>query len=378
MSGIIRRKGTVLAALSLTAVIAACAGQAARGDGALVKQARDLFGALPEVMASPDNPVTPDKVALGRMLFFESRISADGTVSCWRCHPLSLYAADGLAKSVGIRCKTTDRNAPTVINAADQIAQHWIGNRKTVEDQAAQSLMGGFGMPTSEAALARLKAIPGYEPFFRKAFPDDPEPMTAENFGRAIGAFERTLLSPAPFDTFLDGKDPGLDDEEQAGLKLFIETGCSNCHRGPYFGGRSYQKFGVHEPYWKRTLSPQPDEGRFLVTKNEADKCVFKVPVLRNVQMTSPYFHDGSVGRLPDAVWIMGKLQLGQELAEERIKGIVTFLRALTGRLSAAALEQPLLPGSESGNPSLRDPADPPAGPGTGDLAQFTPKLKSP
>src|SRR5512138_3826753 len=144
MSGIIRRKGTVLASLALAAVIGACAGQAARGDGALLKQARDLFGTLPEVMASPDNPVTPDKVALGRMLFFESRISADGTVSCWRCHPLSLYAADGLAKSVGIRCKTADRNAPTVINAADQIGQHWVGNRKTVEDQAAQSLMGGF------------------------------------------------------------------------------------------------------------------------------------------------------------------------------------------------------------------------------------------
>jgi cytochrome c peroxidase len=337
----------------LTAAAAACAGQAARPDPALVKQARELFGALPGVMASPDNPVTPAKVALGKLLYYESRISADGTVSCWRCHPLSFYAADGLPKSIGVRCRTADRNAPTLFNAADQIAQHWVGNRASVEEQAALSLSGGFGQPSPEAGLIRLKAIPGYEPLFRTAFPDDPEPVTAANFGRAIGAFERTLLSPAPFDGFLAGNDAGFDDAERAGLKIFIETGCASCHNGPYFGGRSFRKFGVVEPYGKRTLSPAIDEGRFTVTKDPADKSVFKVPILRNVQMTSPYFHDGSVGRLNDAVWIMGKVQLGQDLAEARIEGIVAFLKTLTGRLPASALEVPLLPGSEAAAPGL-------------------------
>lgn len=355
----------IIIGAAVAAIAAACAGQAARPDEALAEQARETFGALPEVMASVDNPLTPEKVALGRMLYYENRISADGTVSCWRCHPLNLYAADGLPKSIGVRCKPSDRNAPTLFNAADQIAQHWIGNRKTVEDQAARSLSGGFGLPDEAAAVARLKAIPGYEPLFRKAFPADPEPVTAANFGRAIGAFERTLVSRAPFDAFLDGQGPGLDDVRQAGLKEFMAAGCSGCHNGPYIGGRSYHKFGLVEPYWKRTLSPAVDEGRFTVTKDEADKFVFKVPVLRNVEMTPPYFHDGSVGRLPDAVWIMGKVQLGLDLATSRVESIVAFLESLTGTLPKSAAEVPLLPGSEAGNtagPEAKDAAaDPPA-----------------
>jgi cytochrome c peroxidase len=353
---VINRKKIVGFLFGLMVFAAACSGQAAGPEVDLVRQAKDLFGTLPAVMASPDNPVTPEKVALGKMLFNESRISVDGTVSCWRCHPLSLYAADGLPKSVGVRCRPSDRNAPTVLNAADQIAEHWVGNRKSVEDQAAQSLAGGFGMPSGEAAMARLKAIPGYEPLFRKAFPNEPDPVTAANFGRAVGAFERTLLTPAPFDAFLAGSAAALDDVQKAGLKDFIETGCVNCHGGTYVGGQSYQKFGVVEPYSKRTFSPTIDQGRYGVTKNEADMSVFKVPVLRNVEMTSPYFHDGSVGRLPDAVWIMGKVQLGSDLTESRVKGIVAFLLALTGRLPAEALESPVLPGSEAGDPA-RGPA---------------------
>lgn len=357
----------VWAALGAVAVAAAWAGQAARPDPGLVEQARDLFGALPRVMASADNPVTPAKVMLGKTLFWESRISVDGTVSCSRCHPLGLYAADGLPKSVGNRCRTNPRNAPTVLNAAAQIAAHWIGNRRNVEDQAKQALVGppSFGMPSYEVAEARLRAIPGYEPLFRKAFPGDPDPVTAANFALAVGAFERTLVTPAPFDAFLDRGRPGLDDVQKAGLKDFIGTGCANCHSGAYFGGQSYRKFGVVEPYWKRTLSPEIDEGRYAVTKAEADKYVFKVPVLRNVVMTPPYFHDGSVGRLADAVRIMGKVQLGMDLADARIRSIVAFLGALTGTMPKSAAEVPLLPGSEAGDasrPASQDPAvHPPA-----------------
>ncbi|MGB8959732.1 MAG: cytochrome c peroxidase [Candidatus Aminicenantales bacterium] len=349
MRGITRGKSIIALTASL-AWAAACSGPGPRPDAGLVRQARDLFGALPEVMASADNPVTPAKVALGKTLFWESRISVDGTVSCSRCHPLGLYAADGLPKSVGNRCRTNPRNAPTILNASAQIAAHWIGNRQNVEDQARQALVGppSFGMPSYEAAEARLRAIPGYEPLFRKAFPGQPAPVTAGNFALAVGAFERTLVTPAPFDAFLDGSRPGLDDVQKAGLKDFIETGCANCHSGAYFGGQSYRKFGVVEPYWKRTISPEIDEGRYAVTENEADRYVFKVPVLRNVEMTSSYFHDGSVGRLADAVWIMGKVQLGIDLAEARVKGLTAFLRALTGKIPAAALEVPVLPASEA------------------------------
>jgi cytochrome c peroxidase len=346
------------------AFAAACSGQAARSDAGLVRQAGDLFGALPGVMASLDNPVTPAKVALGKALFYETRISVDGTVSCSRCHPLSLFAVDGLQKSVGNSCRTNPRNAPTVLNAAAQIAAHWIGNRQNVEDQAKQALVGGpsFGMPSFEAAEARLRAIPGYEPLFRKAFPGETEPMTVSNFALAVGAFERTLLTPAPFDSFLAGNTADLDDVQKAGLKDFIETGCGNCHGGAYIGGQSYQKFGVVEPYWKRTVGPGIDEGRFAVTQSEADRYVFKVPVLRNVEMTSPYFHDGSVGRLSDAVWIMGKVQLGMDLGEVRVQGLVAFLHALTGKIPASALEVPILPGSEAAAADLQRDPDPSAG----------------
>ena len=365
----INRGKTVGTLIGMIAFAAACSGQAARQDAGLIRQARDLFGELPGVMASADNPVTPEKVALGKSLFYENRISADGTVSCARCHPLSLYGADGLPKSVGNRCRTSARNAPTVLNAAAQISAHWIGNRTSVEDQARQSLIGGpsFGMASYQAAEARLRAIPGYATLFKKAFPGDPEPVTAGNFALAVGAFERTLVTPAPFDDFIRGDDAALTGSQKRGLKDFNEAGCGNCHSGPYLGGSGYEKFGVVEPYWKHTVSAEIDEGRYGVTKNEADKYVFKVPVLRNVQMTSPYFHDGSVGRLSDAVRIMGKVQLGMDLTEGRIEGLTQFLQSLTGRIPAGALEVPILPPDEAAATAAPGPnPDPGPDPGTG------------
>jgi len=341
------------------ALAVACSSQTAgRTDAGLIGQAQDLFGALPKVMASPDNPVTPEKIVLGKALFYESRISVDGTVSCARCHPLSLYAVDGLTKSVGNRCRVSARNAPTVLNAAAQISAHWVGNRTGVEDQARQSLIGGpsFGMPSHQATEARLRAIPGYVALFQKAFPGEPEPVTAGNFALAVGAFERTLVTPAPFDAFIGGDDAALTAGQKRGLKDFIEAGCANCHSGTYLGGAGYEKFGVAEPYWKLTASAEVDEGRYGVTKDEADKYVFKVPILRNVQMTAPYFHDGSVGRLADAVRIMGKVQLGTELEEARIEEIVQFLQALTGRLSADVLTLPILPAGGSSDGRVDPP----------------------
>ncbi len=334
-------------------IVTAASGCLSLADGAekdISSQAKQVFAPpLPQVMVSETNPVTPEKVKLGKILYYETRVSVDGTVSCARCHPFGLYAADGLKKSIGNNSKVNPRNAPTILNAAGQIAAHWIGNRKDVEDQATQALVGppSFGMPSYQAAEKVLKSIKGYPPLFQKAFPGDNEPVTAQNFGKAVGAFERTLVTPSPFDAFLTGNTQALTKNQLQGLKIFMDTGCTACHSGTFAGGGMYQKFGIVEPYWKHTKSEKVDDGRFEVTKKEADKYVFKVPVLRNVERTAPYFHDGSVSRLEDAVWIMGKIQLGKDLTNEQKESIVAFLGSLTGTIPEDALQIPLLPPSE-------------------------------
>ena len=351
MVGTKRWNRHIIMAIILTAIFS-CAGISlgASGDEELLKQAKQSFGPLPQVMTSEKDPVTPEKVSLGKILFYETRISVDGTVSCARCHPIGLYAADGLKKSIGNNCKVNPRNAPTLFNAAGQISAHWIGNRVDVEDQARQSVTGppSFGMPSNEAVEAKLKGIPGYTELFKKAFPGENSPVTVDNLARAVGAFERTLVTPSPFDSFLKGDLAALNEQEKRGLKTYMEAGCIMCHFGPYAGGQMYEKFGIFEPYWKYTKSEPIDEGRYAVTKNEADKYAFKVPVLKNVAKTSPYFHDGSVGNLEEVVWIMGKVQLNRALTKEQVEEIVTFLKSLTGMIPKEALEIPLLPSTSS------------------------------
>jgi cytochrome c peroxidase len=345
------RKGTYLRVLFLLSAVFGIVlyGSwlfATSGDENLINKAKAVFGPLPSSMASPDNPITPEKVKLGNALFWETRISVDGTVSCVRCHPIGLYAADGLKKPIGNHCKENPRNAPTIFNAASQISEHWIGNRTSVEDQAKQALIGppSFGMPSYGAAEKVLNGLEGYVVMFKAAFPGDKAPVTVDNLAKAIGAFERTLVTPAPFDEFIRGNAAVLSSQQKRGLQSFMEVGCSACHMSPYVGGQMYQKFGVYAPYWTYTKSQPVDEGRFAVTKNPADKYVFKVPVLRNVAKTSPYFHDGSVDRLEDAVVIMAKVQLMKDLTKEQASDLVAFLGALTGTIPDAAARVPLLP----------------------------------
>jgi cytochrome c peroxidase len=319
---------------------------AAAGDQDLINKANQIFGPLPQTMPTEQNPITPAKVKLGKVLFYELRISIDGTVSCAKCHPISLYAEDGLRKAKGNNCKENPRNAPTIFNAATQISEHWIGNRTSVEDQAKQSVTGppAFGMPSYESVEKVLKGMKGYVTMFQEAFPGEKDPVTIDNFAKAIGAFERTLVTPAPFDDFMKGNAGALTEQQKKGLKTFLDTGCMTCHFSPYVGGQIYQKFGVFEPYVKYTKSEKIDEGRFAVTKNEADKFLFKVPVLRNVAMTPPYFHDGSVDKLDQAVWIMAKIQLGKDLSRQQVFDIASFLTSLTGRISDDALTVPIAP----------------------------------
>ncbi len=345
MKGIALKLSSAIPAF-LIASFCATALYAAGEDVELMNKAKAIFGPLPASMPSPENPTSPEKVKLGSMLFWEPRISVDGTVSCAKCHPMSLYAADGLKKAIGNNCKENPRNAPTIFDAAAQISEHWIGNRTSVEDQAKQALIGppSFGMPNYESVEKILKGLKGYVTMFKEAFPNEKDPVTVDNFAKAVGAFERTLVTPAPFDDFMQGNVTALTERQKRGLKTFMDTGCMTCHFSPYLGGQMYQKFGVFEPYEKYTKSQHIDEGRFAVTKNPSDKFVFKVPVLRNVAETPPYFHDGSVDKLADAVMIMAKIQLAKDLTKEQAGDIATFFVSLTGRIPEAALKAPVLP----------------------------------
>jgi cytochrome c peroxidase len=312
----------------------------------LLSEASGVFKPLPKDMATPEFPVTPERVDLGRKLFFDPRISADGTVSCARCHQPSLYGTDGLAKPRGVHDKLNPRNAPTVLNAALELKAHWRGDRENVEDQAKQALVGpaSFGNPDYAAAIAKLKAIPDYAEMFRKAFPNEVDPVNEENWGKAIGSYERTLVTPSRFDQYLAGYTQALSSVEQRGLSTFIETGCVACHNGAGVGGSMFQKFGVVEDYWKETGSKETDKGRFDVTHDQSDMYVFKVPTLRNVAMTPPYFHDGSVATLPEAVTIMAKVQLGKTLSDQDVSDVVVFLGSLTGKLPDNFDNTPILP----------------------------------
>jgi cytochrome c peroxidase len=312
---------------------------------ALAKDALKNFQPLPKDAATREHPLTPERVSLGRKLFFDPRISVDGTGSCVHCHQPSLYGADGLPKSRGVHDQQAPRNAPTVFNSALHLKIHWDGVFDDVETQARTALLGpGFGNPDHAAAMSRIKAIPGYPELFRKAFPDKADPVTPENWGEAIGAYERTLLTPSRFDDFLKGKNDALSAAERRGVRIFIDQGCIECHNGAGVGGHAFKKFGVVDDYWKATHSQDIDKGRFNVTKDPEDTYVFKVPSLRNVAMTAPYFHDGSVKTLPEAVRVMGKVQLGADLSEEETRDVVTFLGSLTGKLPEDFEKAPVLP----------------------------------
>ncbi len=315
----------------------------------LHEQAVANFSPLPESILSKDSPITPEKVTLGKMLFYDTRISVDRTVSCFKCHWINLYGTDGLRKAIGNHYRINPRNAPTVFNAAGQISQHWVGNRTTVEDQAKKALLGAgsYGLASYEDAKKNLKAITGYDALFREAFPQDTAPVSVDNFASAIGAFERTLVTPSDFDAYLKGDTTALSPEAKAGLKTFIGIGCVGCHGGTYVGGEQYQKFGLTGPYWKATGSESIDSGRYVITHDESDLYKFKVPMLRNVAMTSPYFHDGSVDSLVDAIRIMGTLQLDMTLDASQTEAIAAFLKSLTGDIPETARAVPALPPGE-------------------------------
>jgi cytochrome c peroxidase len=323
-------------------------------DKALLERAQQLFKPLPKDAGTEQYPVTPERVALGRALFFEPRVSTDGVMSCAKCHQPTLYGTDALPRSIGNSGKIIPRNAPTVFNTALQFVQHYGGNRQDVEEQAVKATISALAYGNADYAAfeAKLRSITAYRPLFEKAFPGEAEPVTVQNWGKAIGAYERVLLTPAPFDRYLKGDQSALSAKEKRGLDRFISTGCAGCHNGVTVGGQMYQKFGLTQDYWELTGSKEidifkgRDKGRFHDTKNDADAFIFKVEQLRNVAVTPPYFHDGSVADLHDAVRIMAKLQLGRDLKADEIEDIVAFLGSLTGEVPEQFASVPNLPPS--------------------------------
>ncbi|EPG64200.1 cytochrome-c peroxidase [Leptospira wolffii] len=296
----------------------------------LIEDAKRSFGTLPAKMPGSEKD-TPERIALGEKLYFEKRLSINDSQSCSSCHNTVGKGAgvDNLPTSPGALGKNGDRNSPTSLNAGFHIVQFWDGRAADLKAQAKGPILNPveMAMPSEAAVEKKLSEIPEYVELFAKAFPDQEKKITYDNLAEAIAAFERTLVTKDRFDEFQNGNHRALSSEEQKGLETFISTGCISCHYGPLLGGNGFRKLGQEHPY-ENTV----DLGRFAVTKVDADKYFFKVPSLRNIALTAPYFHDGKVATLEDAVKKMAYLQLGKELSAEEVNSIVSFLKALSDK----------------------------------------------
>lgn len=323
------------------------AAPAAPDAAKLQEQAKASFKPLPEVMENPDNPLTDEKIALGRQLYFDKRLSKNHDVACATCHVLDQYGVDGEPTSSGHKDQKGDRNSPTVYNAGLHMAQFWDGRATDLEDQAKGPILNPVEMAIADeaAAVAVIESIPGYVEQFEKVFPE--EGVTYDNIAKAIGAFERKLVTPSPFDAFLQGEATALSEDALRGLDLFYQAGCTTCHTGVGIGGGMYQKLGIQKPYDTK------DEGRFEVTNNEADKFIFKVPSLRNITKTAPYLHDGSITTLEDMVALMAEYQTAKgNLSADEMKWMLAFLDSLTGELPTDYIKEPELPESGPKTPA--------------------------
>lgn len=292
-------------------------------------KAKELFGTLPDKMPGSEAD-TPARVELGRKLYFEKQLSMDKSISCNSCHRLDEFrgGADDRATSEGVGKKFGDRNSPTTLNAGFHFAQFWDGRAPSLKEQAKGPVLNPveMAMPADAEVVKRLKADPAYEKMFARAFPTASDKITYDNMAEAIAAFERTLITRDRFDDFQRGDDKALTAQELKGLQLVSTIGCTTCHVGPVMGGNMYQKLGLVHPY------DTADIGRQKVTKEEFDNKKFKVPSLRNIALTAPYFHDGKIVTLKEAVTKMAYHQLDRKLTDEEASNILAFLHALTDK----------------------------------------------
>lgn len=306
----------------------------------LALSALSASAALLDSVNIPKTPQQEAKIELGKMLWFDPRLSLSGKVSCNTCHDLSTNGADTKPLSVGYAGRKGTVNSPTVFNAEKQIAQFWDGRAKTLAEQATGPITNPLEMAmTPELAEGVIRSIPGYRPYFEKAFGS--KNPTFSEIAEALAAFETTLTTPnAPFERYLKGDKNALTQQQIDGLKLFRRSGCIRCHSGNLLGGTSFQKVGSVRPY----VTDNPSKGRMDVSGKPWDEMMFKVPTLLNVERTAPYFHDGAVKTLPDAVKKMADIQLDMNLSEKQVEEIVAFLESLNGELPK--IEKPALPPS--------------------------------
>jgi len=293
----------------------------------------------------PAKITNPGKVELGKKLFFDPRLSKSGFISCNSCHNLSMGGTDNLPTSIGHNWQQGPINSPTVLNASLNFVQFWDGRAKDLQEQASGPIANPKEMAfTHDLAVDVLNSIPQYKAEFAKVYGD--KKLDIQLVADAIAEFEKTLKTPnSRFDQWLKGNKKAITAEELKGYELFKSSGCVACHNGEAVGGTSFQKMGVFEPY--KTNSPEI--GRAGVSKNDAERFFFKVPTLRNVELTYPYFHDGAVNTLEEAVEIMGRLQLGRKYTQEEVAQIVAFLKTLTGE--QPKLQMPILPPSTNNTP---------------------------
>lgn len=297
---------------------------------ALIRRANRYFSPLPDAMPGYEND-SVDRIALGKKLFFEKRLSINDTQSCASCHILEDGSAgvDNLPTSPGARGEKGTRNSPTVLNAGWQDSQFWDGRAEDLVEQAKGPILNPIemGMPDEKAVVEKISKIEEYQNAFAKAFPGEKPAITYQNIAEAIAAFERTLITPSRFDDFMKGDVTALSEAEQRGLKTFIKIDCKSCHDGKLLGGETYEPLGKEHAY-----ENQIDQGMYTVTKDEDDRMFFKVAALRNVALTAPYFHDGKIKTLDDAVRKMAKLQLDEDLTDQQVDEITGFLKALTDK----------------------------------------------
>lgn len=305
-------------------------GVSATDTDLLVKRAQRFFEALPDAMPDAEND-TPQRIALGKRLFFEKRLSINDSQSCASCHRLDdgFAGVDNLATSPGARGEMGTRNTPTVLNAGWQDAQFWDGRAEDLVEQAGQPILNSIemGMPDEKTVEEKIRGIDEYRDGFAEAFPGAEPAITHQNIAEAIAAFERTLITPGRFDDFLNGDVDALNEAERQGLQTYLKLDCNSCHDGILLGGETYEPLGKEHPY-----ENQADQGIYELTKLEEDRMFFKVAPLRNVALTAPYFHDGRIATLEEAVRKMGKLQLDLELSDQQVNEVTAFLRTLTDK----------------------------------------------
>lgn len=337
-------KRSLLATLIIGMAAPPLLAQDAQTDGDLRAAALEFLQPIPSRPVAPEgNELTPARVDLGAKLFFDPRMSRSGLFSCQSCHNVGLGGVDGLETSIGHGWQQGPRNAPTMYNAIFNIAQFWDGRADDLAEQAKGPVQAGVEMNnTPDNLIETLRSMPGYVEAFAAAFPAEDDPVSFDNFARAIEAYEATLITPdSPLDRFLGGDDTAMSDQQKRGLQAFMDTGCTACHAGINLGGESYWPFGLIERPGGSVL-PEGDRGRFEVTQTADDEYVFRAAPLRNVALTAPYFHSGAVWDLTEAVHIMSSSQLGTELADAQADDIVAFLGALTG--TQPEVVHPILP----------------------------------